>query len=195
MTPKEIEKYKKYISDVKRALAAEKRKFGFYHDGRGMRYYPPKAYIKLKDYKGGLSYFKWFAKNFPDDMGYPDFLLEWTFILFVTNNLRNAEQKAFETFCANTYLFDKFFDRPIIHIDKYEFSNIQNPSYAASIEYSYQQVDFKEFGEWLTHYLQSEKFKQLSSKFIELQKRIKYEKNSDLRSALINESWQLSDEA
>lgn len=28
MTPKETEKYKKYISDVKRALAAEKRKFG-----------------------------------------------------------------------------------------------------------------------------------------------------------------------
>lgn len=160
-----------------------------------MRYYPPKAYLKLKDYKGGLPYFKWFAKNFPDDMGYPDFLLEWKFILFVTNNLRNAEQKAFETFCANTYLFDKFFDRPIITIDKYEFSNLQNPEYAAYIEYSNKQADFKEFGEWLAQYLQSEKFKQLSSKYNDLQKIIKHENNSDLRSALIKESLQPSNEA
>jgi hypothetical protein len=76
MTPKQIEKLKKKIADVKRILAAEKRKFGAYDDSRGLRYLPTGYFVKLGDYEGGLAYLKWFYKNFPFDGGFPEFLFD-----------------------------------------------------------------------------------------------------------------------
>jgi hypothetical protein len=114
MTPKQTERLKKKITDIKRTLANKKRKFGSYDDSRGLRYLPPKFFIQLQDFQSGLTYTKWFQENFPDDIGFPEFLLEWTIVLFKTGKLKNAEKKVFQTFCSNTYLFDKFFDRQII---------------------------------------------------------------------------------
>ena len=54
MTPKQIESAKKKIADIKRTLAAEKRKLGCYDDSRGLRYLPTKYYIQLNDFIGGL---------------------------------------------------------------------------------------------------------------------------------------------
>jgi hypothetical protein len=129
MTPAKIEKLQKKIADIKRRLASEKRKFGAYDDSRGLRYLPPKYFIRLVDYGGGLKYTKWFAKQFQDDIGFPDFLFEWTIILFKNGLIKEAEKKAFETFCSNTYLLDKFFSKPIIPIDKWEGSNLEAPSF------------------------------------------------------------------
>ncbi len=173
MTPREIEKLKKQITDVKKALAAEKRKYGDYHDSRGMRYYPPKVYLKLQDYKGGLTYTKWFHKNFSDDSCYPDFLFAWTVILFKTGNIKDAEKKAFETFCSNTYLFDKFFGNPIVKIDKYEYSNIDIPEFTESFEYSSKQSELYDFSDWLLKYIDSERFCMLSIKFKNIYKKLK----------------------
>jgi len=188
MTPKETERLKKQIADVKKALAAEKRNYGDYHDGRGMRYYPPKVYLKLQDYKGGLAYTKWFHKNFSDDSCYPDFLFAWTVILFKTGNIKDAEKKAFETFCSNTYLFDKFFGRPIVQISKYEGSNIEMPSFVESLEYSSEQAEFKDFSQWLSAYTTSESFLTLSAKFIEIYKKLKTESDYAERGRLLDEA-------
>ena len=72
MTPKQSQRLIKKIADLKRALAAEKRKFGGYDDSRGLRYLPTRYYLQLADYKAGLAYTRWFAKAFPDDIGLPD---------------------------------------------------------------------------------------------------------------------------
>jgi hypothetical protein len=49
MTAKQIEKLKTKISDIRRILAAEKRKFGCYDDSRGLRYLPTGFFVKLAD--------------------------------------------------------------------------------------------------------------------------------------------------
>jgi hypothetical protein len=102
VTPKQIERVKKKIADIRRTLAAEKRKFGAYDDSRGLRYLPTKYYIQLGDDKGGLTYLRWFDKNFPNDVGFSDFLFERTIILFKAGKTKEAEKKAFEAFCANS---------------------------------------------------------------------------------------------
>ncbi len=195
MTSNQTEKIKKKIADIKRTLAAEKRKFGAYDDSRGLRYLPTNLYIKLGDFSGALKYTKWFHKNFPDDCGFPDFLFEWTIILFKTGNLKDAEKKAFETFCSNTYLFAKFFDRPILPLDKYEFSNTDTPEFCDYFEYSSGQAELSDFSEWLSKYLASEKFITLSTKFIEINKRLNIEDDTETRGYLINQISQLEDQA
>ena len=94
MTPKQKERLQKKIVDIKRTLASEKRKFRFYDDSSGIRYLPTKYFIRIADYRGGLVYTKWFDKNFPGDSGFPEFLFEWTLILFKNGKTIESEKKA-----------------------------------------------------------------------------------------------------
>ncbi len=191
MTPKQIERVKKKIADIKRVLAAEKRKFGCYDDGRGLRYLPTKYFIQLSDFSGGLTYTKWFEKNFPDDSGFPDFLFEWTIILFKNGKIKEAEKKAFQTFFRNTYIFDKYFGRPIIPVDKWEGSNLEAPDFTEYLDYSSEQKELADFSQWLDNLISTQNFHTRSNKYIDLQKRLKTENDSETRNYLVKASSQL----
>ena len=181
MTPKQIEKIKTKIRKIRTTLANEKRKFGCYDDSRGLRYFPPELYVKIQDYKGGLTYLRWFNKNFPDDMGMPDFLFGVGIILFKNEKYKDAEKKIAETFCANTYVIDKYFLNKIEPITKYEWSNIENIEYAEYFSYSKENPELKDFTVWLEKIINSEKFITLKSKFIDLNKRLLGEEDSENR--------------
>lgn len=191
MTPKQIEKVKKKIADIKRTLASEKKKLGGYDDSRGLRYLPTKYFIQLGDYSGGLTYLKWFDKNFADDAGFPEFLFEWTIILFKIGCTKEAEQKAFQTFCSNPYWFDKFFGRPIILFDMWHNSNLTMPEFTESLDYSNKQSDFIDFGEWLDKLISTEDFKKRSGKYIDIYKRLKTETDKEMRHYLVRQAFQL----
>ncbi len=191
MTPKQTERIKKKIADIKRILTSEKRKFGFYDDSRGLRYLPTKYFIQLADYKGGQTYLKWFDKNFPDDSGFPEFLFEWTIILFKTDKTKEAEKKAFQTFCSNFYLFDKFFGRSITPVDIWHSSNLSTPGYAEALEYSSEQADLSDFSVWLDKTTSTENFITRSNKYVEIFKRLKTETDKEMRHFLLQQSYQL----
>ena len=187
MTPKQAERLRKQIADVKRALAAEKRRFGDYDDSQGWRYLPPKLYVQLGDYAGGLRYMRWFDKNFGDDIGYPDFLFEWTILLFKNGRLQEAEQKAVQTYCCNTYLFDKFFGRPIVPLDKWEGSNLEMPYLAELLPYSSQQPELADFADWLRQFERTEKFATFADHFISIAQQLKVADGYETRRALLDE--------
>ncbi len=194
MTHKQIERLRKKITAIRKTLAAERRKFGCYDDSRGIRYLPLALYLQLGDYQGGLIYARWFDKTFPDDIGFPLFLFEWTIILFKNGKLRDAERKAFKTFCANTYLFDAFFGRSITHTEIEGFSNWEAPSLADALVYSSKQAELDDFSKWLKEFLVSEKFVTLSKKFLDIHTRLKTEHDIETRSYLTRQSRQLADE-
>jgi hypothetical protein len=98
-------------------LPNRKRWGGYYHDGLGLRYLHPVLYLKINDYKGAMRYFRWFDKNFPDDCGFPIFLVEWTITLFKSGKMAEAEKKALQTFIANTNPWDKFLGKELLHFD------------------------------------------------------------------------------
>ena len=196
MTPKQQERIKNKIKKVKAALSADKKHWGGqYHDGQGLRYYPPQLYIELNDFTGGLRYFNWFNKNFSDDSGYPDFLFEWTIILFKTGKLKDAEKKAFETFRSNTYLFDIFFGRQVTKIEKWEGSNLQMQDFADNqFCYNSNQDNLTDFSKWLDNFIATEKFILLKNKYLDIQKRLKTERDTETRHYLIQQERQLENE-
>jgi len=194
MTEKQIEKLRLKIKKIKSTLASEKRKFGTYDDSRGLRYMPTQYYIKLNDWSEGLKYVKWFQKNFPDDCGFPDFLFESSIIIFKSGQLQLAEKKVFETFCSNTYVIDKYFERPIIPIDKLENSNIDIPEFTKFFNYSFKQAELNDYSEWLDQLIKSDKFETTSKKFIEIHKRLKTEDDRETRGYLIKQASQLEEE-
>lgn len=194
MTKKQQKRLEAKIKRIRGALTNEKRMIGCYDDSRGIRYLPTELYLKLQDYKGGLVYLRWFTKNFPDDAGFPDFLFEWTIILFKCGKITEAERKATETFFRNTYIFDKFFGRPIIPIDKSEYSNIDIPEYTDYFKYSANQQELADFAKWLMEFEQSEKFKSVVERFIKAQIRLKTEKDPEMRHYLVRIDRELLEE-
>lgn len=191
MTPKQTQRLIKKIADIKRALAAEKRKFGGYDDSRGLRYLPTRYYLQLQDYKGGLAYTRWFAKTFPDDIGFPDFLFEWAVLLYKGGKLDLAKAKIWQTFYANTYVLDKFLGHPIQPLPKYEWTNMAQAGFTEYFTYSYQQVDLLDFSQWLAEFMASESFTTRKARYLIIYQRLLVEEDLEIRSYLRKEADQL----
>lgn len=195
MTPKQEERIRNKIARIRKELAADKKRWGgFYDDSRGLRYLPPEQFIKLRDYKGGLRYLRWFNRTFPDDSGYPIFLFEWTLILFKTGNLKEAEKKALETFFANNYLFDKFLGKELIVIEKRASSNWETADLAETLKYSKSDPEFADFGEWLENFQTSEKFYNFANELTEIEKKLSTEPVGETRTELVYRQRRLIDE-
>lgn len=192
MTPKQEERIRNKIAIIRKELAADKKRWGgFYDDSRGLRYLPPEQFIKLRDYKGGLRYLRWFNRTFPSDSGYPIFLFEWTLILFKTGNLKEAEKKALKTFFANNYLFDKFLGKELKIIEKQESSNWETAELAEFLKYSKSDPEFADFADWLENFQTSEKFYKFANELIEIDKKLATEPAGKTRTELIDRRYKL----
>ena len=142
--------------------------------------------MRLGDYASGLRYVRWFDKNFADDIGYPDFLFEWIILLFQNGRLPEAGQKAVQTYCANTYLFDKFFGRPLVPIAKWEGSNLEMPYQAALLPYSSRQPELTGFAQWLSQLVSTAKFRDFSARFLGLGQALQTAADYETRRALLD---------
>ncbi|WP_458626746.1 hypothetical protein [Winogradskyella sp. PC D3.3] len=192
MTPKQEERLKNKIKKIKQDLQADKKHWGgYYHDGRGLRYLPPELYLKLGDFTGALRYFNWFTKNFPEDIGYPIFLFEWTITLFKTKRIEQAEKKAIQTFMSNTYIFDKFLEKESLQFEKSEASNWQLEELIEYFDYTKNQDDLIDFSEWLERFTTSETFYAFANRFIELRQKLENEPVGHTRTKLIEKEKEL----
>lgn len=185
MTPKQAERLKKKITDIRRVLAAEKRKFGGYDDSRGLRYFPTKYYIQLGDVAGGLTYTRWFAKNFPDDAGFPDFLFEWLVILFKNGKIKEAEQKAIETFCADIHLLNSFLGRPPAVSELWEDEPRTEDSTAEYFGSLGTQISLSDFAQWLTEFIATERYLTSAGKYVDLRRQLQREHDLEQRRYLV----------
>jgi hypothetical protein len=181
----------KKLARIKSALAADKRKWGAWDDSRGLRYLSPGLFIKIEDWEGGLKYLKWFAKNFPDDIGMPEFLLEWAVILFKNNNLAESKCKVFEAFFSNTYLLDSFLGRSVVPVDKWEGSNLESPEYVQHVSSTHKEPELADFSKWLETLTSTDEFQLMKNKFTELNIKLKREKDGEIRIYLIAQIRQL----
>ncbi|MCX6258628.1 MAG: hypothetical protein NTW49_12135 [Bacteroidia bacterium] len=195
MTPKQEERLRTKIVRIRKELAADKKQWGgFYDDSRGIRYLAPELFIKLKDYAGGLRYLQWFNRTFPDDIGYPIFLFEWTIILFKTGKIKDAEKKALKTYFSNTYLFDKFFEKELIKTDKREVSNWAAQSLTNDFHYRHSNPELSEFATWLDALIKSEKFQSITREYLDIEKLLLTEPSGENRSRLVGREHQLLEE-
>ena len=122
-------------------------------------------------------------------------MFEWTIILFKTGRLKEAEKKAFETFRSNTYLFDIFFGRQVKKIEKWEGSNLQTQDFAEKqFSYNIKQNNLHDFSVWLDNFIATEKFILLSTKYLDIQKRLTTERDTETRRYLIQQEQELENE-
>lgn len=95
----------------------------------------------------------------------------------MNGKFKEAKRKALEAYFNNTYIFDKFFGRQLIPVDKLESWENEKPEYLADFKYSYTQPQLAEFTKWLRDFEQSGKFLSISKRFIAALVWMKYEKD------------------
>lgn len=105
--------------------------------------------------------------------------------------MKEAEKKAFKTFCSNTYFIDKYFGRPVIPVIKWEGSNLEAPSYVECLVYTSKDPELKEFSDWLDEFVSTELFVKLTDKYVEINIRLKTEDNRKVRHYLVTQASQL----
>jgi hypothetical protein len=186
MTDKQKERIKIKIKKIRSTLAAEKRKYGGFDDSRGLRYLPTQLFVSIHDFAGGLRYLRWFNKNFPNDIGFPEFLFESTLILFKTGKLKEAEDYAIRTYFSNTFLLDTYFKRPLQVTDKIVSASFQQLEYVQNFIYSHDQDDFLEFSDWLNRFTQTDRFLKIKNEFDDIEKQLETEPVGPRRSMLVN---------
>jgi len=186
MTPKQIERIQNKIVKIKRALAADKRRWGgYYDDSRGLRYLAPEQYIKIRDYKGALRYFNWFSKTFDDDMGFPFFLFEWSITLFKNGKLKEAEKKMFQAIFISDTLIDKFLEQDYFSLNTNENSSLEIVTLLNDQIYNFSDVEFNDFSEWLSNFIASDFFLGHFSEFLVIARKLKTEPVGEVRSELV----------
>lgn len=191
MTEKQIQKIRDSIKKHKAVLSLEKRKFGCYDDSYGRRYIIAELYLKMADYNGAATYFRWFEKNFPDDIGYPLFLLTWAVTLFETGKLKEVKIKTLQTSFLNTYLFDIILGNESQPIDKSELIGFESLSYAKEIKKDCDKVLSQNYLNWLAEFVQTEIYLASMNKFIALRKLLQDESDISERRKLIDEENKL----
>lgn len=154
---------------------------------------PLELFIKLRDYKGGLRYLKWFDKAFPNDACYPIFLFEWTMILYKVGKVADAEKKLLQTFFSNTYIFDMFLGKAFLSPSKVEKQGWKFDSIEEHFRYNNGETEFNDFVEWLEKAKVNEKIVKLTNEFIEIEKKIQDEPVGKMRTELINRQHNLLD--
>ena len=185
MTEKQIGRGQKKIKQLRSTLAYEKRRFGFYDDGRGLRYVVIRECLKINDYKAGLNFLKWFNKNFPDDIGYPVFLFECTIVLFMNGKIKEAEEMALRVFYGNTYLIEKFLNgHAKDDMGKIELSNWESVEILEDFKYSANDKNLVDFSVWLKTLFGSEEFKKKTETYLSILKRLMTENDSEMRDLL-----------
>lgn len=185
MTEKQIERIRTKITRVKRALTADKKRWGgYYDDSAGLRYATPGLYLKIRDFKGAMNYFRWFAKNFPDDCCYGEFLLEWSLTLFMLGKIEDARQKVTEAYLRDTRVLNKFLGREVAMVDETIDSYERDWSAVQVLGYSAEEKDWADFAVWLEVLLTSEPFQSLSKEYLEIQRQLQAESDPAKRSNL-----------
>jgi len=185
MTEKQIERIRTKITRVKRALADDKKRWGgYYDDSGGIRYMAPSLYLKIRDFRGAINYFRWFDKNFPDDSCYGEFLLEWSLTLFMLGKVEDARQKIIDAYFGDTRVLNKFLGREVTMVDETIDSYERSWSAVQVLGYSAEEKDWADFAIWLNGILTSEPFLSLSTEFLEIQLQLQTESDPAKRSNL-----------
>lgn len=185
MTEKQIEKIRLSIKKNRAALTAEKRKFGGFDDSAGRRYYISDLYMRIPDYKGAITYKKWFDKNFPDDIGNPFLSLSWSIAYYEIGKITETKIYTIDTAFQNIYLHSLLFDRKVNRIDMYEHG-YDMLEFAKSMIKDCKKTSTQNYLDWLKNFMVTEEYKEPINKFIALNKLLKDETNTDKRSELLD---------
>ena len=179
------ERFRTRATRLKQALASEKRRFGAFDDSSGKRYRIGPLFALAGDLKGALAHYKWFEKQFPDDVGEPLHCLWWALALYRSGDLENANRKLLETLIRNLYLLPALAGSPIARQDMWHSSNWDQPEYLAQVSPEFLPQLSEDERSWIGRQLESALFRRVKEEYVSTRHALLTEKNVERRSAIL----------
>jgi hypothetical protein len=192
LIPAQITRIQTKIFKLRKILAAERARFGGYDDSAGRRYTILNLYVSIADYKGAAVYLRWFFKNFPDDSGFPFFLVEACITYFYNNKLEQARSMVFSAFMANPYTWEVFFTGTAIEVPGIKSSsNWEGLELALQLPYRVNQEQYVDFSSWLQDYLAEPNMQELIQTYFDLKLKLPTTPVGTMRTSLVEQLYRL----
>lgn len=191
--PKTAKGLNSRISAYWTALKKEKRKYKFIDDGGGSRYVIFYFLFVLNDLEQSKKYFRWYEKEFDDDMGEPIQKLCWAISLHRMGKQKAARIKLADLMLSNLYVIPKILEREVKEHDMWHSSNF------AVIEYfDYMPTEVlaniaESELEWMKAQFDSPEFKSVRERHIEIFHQLDTERDIEERRKLSSEDRSLID--
>lgn len=180
------------ITKIRSQLSTFKREHGFIDDGGGIRYYLFHLYFLLGDNRRSSEFFRWYEKEFPEDVGEPIQLLCWALILHRMG--KNADHQLADTMLSNIYLLPHILGNEINREDMWHFSNYNEPDFIKYMPGRVLEAITKDDLAWIRDTYNSESFQKVLKRHIAINKELQTTPVGEKRSALVREEFSLLDE-
>lgn len=185
------QKLRSRLKSHERRLRKEKEEHGFYRDGAGKRYELGPCYMLLGDDGGALESFRWFDKEFSDDVGEPGQLLCWSLALHRAGDEAAAARKLRQTMLSNLYVVPHLLGESIAKLDIWHGSNGAEPDYVAVIPGPYWSLWAEGDREWAASLYRSPEFTSVRTRYIEISRALDTTPPGAERSRLVEEMFEL----
>jgi hypothetical protein len=192
MPQSEKQKIRTRLRRYERKLENEKKKYGSYDDSAGKRYQVGPHYMLLEDNEGALAAFRWFEKEFPDDVGEPGHSLCWSLALHRAGNEIGAAKKFRRTMFSNLYLVPHLLGSPIAELGIWHGSSDAEPSYVEYVPEAYLQLWSEAEREWASGLYQSPGFRSVRERYIEIARALDTIPPGPARRRLVEEMFKLA---
>ncbi len=179
------------IKNYEDFLKYEKRTFGYYNDGGGVRYIIGPLYMLMGDIDGAVKSFNLFQRRFPDDAGQPFQYLTWILALYKKGKVKKAETKLMQTMLINLYLVPYIFGDDINKYNFRHFLNSETKEILAYLPDEYANLWDKEAKEWAKSVYYGNDATVLREKYIKLNTLLSNEPVGPRRSELVKEIYNL----
>ncbi len=156
-----------------------------------MRYLPTRYYVQLADFAGGLTYLRWFWRNFPTDVGFADFLFEATIILCKQGKLLEAARQATATFRADRQLLTHFLGQPAPPAEAWENAPLAAEAYARYFATLGSPATLQDVAEWVSELTSTAAFRTCAQQFSDLHRQLHGEQDGAKRRHLVAQLYPL----
>lgn len=190
-SPKTRISAKARLKSHERRLRKEKEEHGFYRDGTGKRYELGPGYMLLGDDGGALESFRWFDKEFPDDIGEPGHLLCWSLALHRAGDQAAATRKLRQAMLSNLYVVAHLLGKSIGKLDIWHGSNWEEPDYLAVIPSAYWSLWTEGDRAWAANLYRSPEFTSVRARWIDIGRALRTTPRRQDRNQLVKEMHEL----
>jgi len=176
------------ISSYKSALKKEKKDYGYINDGSGKRYLLFCLYFVLDDLNQSREYFKWYKKEFSDDVGEPIQKLCWALSLHRMKDDDEAKQMLADLMLSNIYLIPNIIGLDVLKYDIWHSSNLADIDYVEYIPSEVRESIKESEILWMDQLYNSFEFRRIRKRYIEIYNELQHTKELEKRRKLLNES-------
>ena len=167
------------------SLLLQRETRGAIRDKTGLRYRVGPDYVVAGDDDRAERYFKWFAREFPDDAGEPIHLLYRAIERFNCDDIEVASRHLKEAMLSNLYMLPRVFGDPIGRLDVWHGSNWSEPEYLEEVEDYLSPITLPQ-RQWIRARYSTSSFTELRDKYIEAYAILLTERNVQRRSKVLD---------